>query len=192
MREWDGSFIERAAAMSFPDPWGLEPGPWHAVERRSRARGQLVAAMLAHREPLLEWYPRVPVPSDDVTLYTPVAALLLVWEHWNFAHGSCPRCGAPAVAIAFGGLLNTGSVSGCCAGCGQVVNRRGGGFPWVVRCCELATAGTPYRIPFRKFPGGWHLAGEPQALVAALQEVGARELPHLHPGALGEYEKTSL
>jgi hypothetical protein len=73
--------------------------------------------------------------------------------------------------------MNIGSVSGCCTACGGVVTREGYGFLWVKRNCDEATAGTPYRIPFRLFPGGWGLRGEPHDLVAVLHELGASNLP---------------
>ena len=107
-----------------------------------------------------------------------MAALLLVWNRWDYASGPCPRCGAPALATSFGGVLSIGSVSGCCTGCGGVVTRVGCGVAWVKRYCEQATAGTPYRIPIRSFPGGWVLRGEPRELVAVLQEVGATDVPN--------------
>lgn len=152
--------------------------PWVPVRRRRRpVEARLLAAMLEHREGLTQWYPRVLVPALDPAVRTPVAALLLVWQHWDFASGPCPRCGAPAVATSFGGVMSVGSVSGCCTGCGSVLSRDGAGFMWVKRCCDRATAGTPYRIPFRYFPGGWSLWGEPRDLVAVLRELGASGVP---------------
>jgi hypothetical protein len=73
--------------------------------------------------------------------------------------------------------MSIGSVSGCCTACGSVVTREGRGFMWVKHCCDRATAGTPYRIPFRYFPGGWALWGEPRDLVAVLRELGASGVP---------------
>ncbi len=138
---------------------------------------RLIGAMLTCRVQLYQWYPRIQVPALDPHVRTPVAALLRVWDRWDFASGPCPRCGGPALATCFGGVMGIGSVSGCCTVCGGVVTRVGGGFSWVRGCCEAATLGTPYRIPFRSFPGGWALRGEPHDLIAVLSELGATKLP---------------
>jgi hypothetical protein len=153
------------------------PGSWEPVPRRRKTEARLLVAMLACRERLLEWYPRVFVPALDPKVRTPVAALLLVWDRWDYASGPCPRCGGPAVATSFGGVMSIGSVSGCCTVCGGVVTRPGRGFMWVKHHCDKATEGTPYRIPFRQFPGGWALRGEPRNLVAVLRELGANGVP---------------
>jgi hypothetical protein len=137
----------------------------------------LLKAMLACRVQLYQYYPRVQVPALDPLVRTPVAAILRVWDRWDFASGPCPSCGGVAVATSFGGVMTIGSVSGCCTACGEVVTRDGGGFSWVRRCCEVATAGTSYRIPFRSFPGGWALRGEPHDLIAVLSELCAPNLP---------------
>ena len=143
----------------------LDPvlGPWTSVRRRHRDMAQL-SAMLACRVQLYEWYPRVQVPALDPHVRTPIAALLRVWDGWDFASGSCPRCGGPALATSFGGVMNIGSVSGCCTVCGGVVTRDGGGSRGSSDAVS-ATLGTPYRIPFRSFPGGWAMRGEPYDLI---------------------------
>jgi hypothetical protein len=159
------------------------PRPWEPVRRHHKTEARLLSAMLACRDRLLAWYPRVLVPALDPEVRTPVAALLLVWEWWDYASGPCPRCGGPAVATCFGGVMSIGSVSGCCAVCGGVVTREGRGMPWVKHYCDRATEGTPYRIPFRRFPGGWGLGGEPRDLVAVLRELGAAGVPDPHARA---------
>jgi hypothetical protein len=176
MRERDGSAPRKGSPMSAfrSDPL---PGPWEPVRRHRTVEARLLAAMLACRERLLQWYPRVTVPTLDAEVRTPVAAVLLVWERWDYASGPCPRCGELAVATSFGGVMSIGSVSGCCTACAGVVTREGRGLSWVKGCCDQATAGTPYRMPFRMFPGGWTLRGEPRELVAVLHELGATGVP---------------
>ena len=176
MRERDGSAHRKGSPMSAfrSDPL---PSPWEPVRRRRTVEARLLAAMLACREHLLQWYPRVLVPALDPQVRTPVAALLLVWERWDYASGPCPRCGGHAVATSFGGVMSMGAVSGCCTACAGVVTREGGGLSWVKSYCDKATAGTPYRVPFRMFPGGWALRGEPRDLVAVLHELGAPGVP---------------
>ena len=177
MCERDGFVQRKGSTMSSfrSDPL---PGPWKPVRRHRKVEARLLAAMLACRDHLVQWYPRVLVPALDPHVRTPVAALLLVWERWDFATGRCPRCDGRAVATCFGGVMSIGSVSGCCTACGGAVTRDGGGISWVKHYCDKATAGTPYRIPFRLFPGGWALRGEPRDLVAVLHELGASGVPN--------------
>lgn len=153
------------------------PEPWRLVRGRSREWARLLRALLEHRSQLLKWYPFVPVPTLGTAGTTPLAPVLMVWSRWGYAHGACPRCGAPALATFFGGALARGSVTGYCTGCARMVTRFVGGLGRVVSGCNRATARTPYHIPFGSFPGGWQMGGEPIALVAVLQELGAQELP---------------
>src|SRR6185437_7718245 len=107
--------------------------PWDDVGDGAPELSRLLCAMLAWRQPLLTMYPTTPVPAE---LPTPVAALLLVWERWDLASGACPRCGAPALATSFGGLLSTGAVRGTCTVCAALVGRWVGGLVRVMSGCR--------------------------------------------------------
>ena len=153
------------------------PAPWAPLgRRRSTVLARFLSVTYAQQGRLFRWYPNVAVPS--LRGRTPVAALLLVWSGWDYAHGPCPRCKAPAYATSFNGALSSGTVNGCCTGCGQRVTRFVGGMARIVDGCQRATADSPWQIPFSGFPGGWTMRGEPRDLVALLQEVGAERVPN--------------
>lgn len=181
MRERDGNRHRKGLPMSL-SPSEQPPRPWSPTNRRSRIWARLLRAMLAHRARLLEWYPRVRVPTTlDSWRPTPVAALLLVWERWPLASGPCPRCGGPAVAVSFGGSGAWGVVSGYCTSCGLLVNRTCSGLGAIRAGCRAAAEGTSYPIVIPTDPGFWAVHGPPRELVAVLGELGASDLPH--PGA---------
>jgi hypothetical protein len=52
-----------------------------------------------------------------------------------------------------------------------------GGIGRIHTGCREATAGTSWGIRITMAPGAWRLAGDPQTLIAILQEVGATGLP---------------
>lgn len=161
---------------------GTGPGDWQFARYGSPGCARLLRAMHDRRHELLEYYPGVPVPAAH---RTPVAALLLVWQRWSYASGTCPMCGGLALATSFGGLLSTGSVSGACTRCGAVVTRWIGGLVRVIAGCRAACEGTRYRIPFGTFPGGWSMSGEPKELLAVLGELGEGSLPNARDAAYG-------
>lgn len=153
------------------------PEPWRVASSRSPALARLAGALYRHRETLMRVYPNVVLPTPPVNAPTPLAALLLLWENWDYAKGACPACRSPAVATSFTGVLSAGSVGGFCTDCGMPVARFIGGIGRVRSGCRSATAGTPWEIRITMVPGAWRLAGDPLILIAILQEIGASGLP---------------
>jgi hypothetical protein len=153
------------------------PEPWRVGDRRSPALACLVGALYRYREDLIRIYPNVVLPTDPGNTPTPLAALLLLWANWDYGRGLCPACRSAAVVTSFSGVLSAGSVGGFCTECGMPVARFIGGIGRVRTGCREATAGTPWAIRITATPGGWRLAGDPQVLIAVLQEVGASGLP---------------
>ena len=148
---------------------------------RSRDRSLLVRGVYEHREEILESYPWVKLPSDHPEVSTPVAALILAWERWNYVQGKCPECGARALGISFGGLLNIGSVGGVCTQCALVVTRPIGGIAAALRGSAASVEGTPYEFGFVNFRFGFR--GIPRSLVAVLRKLGVKDLPKPSRGA---------
>jgi hypothetical protein len=137
--------------------------------------------MYKHREEILESYPLLKLPSDHPEVSTPVAALILAWERWNYVQGKCPECGARALGISFGGLLNIGSVGGVCTKCALVVTRPIGGIAAAIRGSAAIVEGTPYEFQFVNFRFGFR--GIPRSLVGVLRKLGVKELPKASRGA---------
>jgi hypothetical protein len=162
-------------ASTLPAKW--EPAPIG----RNRDRSLLVCGIYEHREEILESYPWVKLPSDHPEVSTPVAALILAWESWNYVQGKCPECGARALGISFGGLLNVGSVGGVCTQCALVVTRPIGGIAAAIRGSAASVEGTPYEFKFVNFRFGFR--GIPRSLVAVLRKLGVTELPKPSRGA---------
>lgn len=115
-----------------------------------------------------------------------MAALLLLWERWDYMRGPCPRCGSQALGVGFNGFLSTGSVAGHCLRCARGVTRDIGGIGTIVTCLRACLGDTPYRLwpggcefrPTRRgeivYGGwGWSLGPLPPGIVAVLQELGA-------------------
>ena len=153
------------------------PEPWRVADRRSPALARLVGALYRHRDDLIRMYPNVVLPTAPGNMPTPLAALLLLWANWDYAKGFCPACHSPAVATSFSGVLSAGSVGGFCTECGMPLARFIGGIGRIHTGCREATAGTSWGIRITMAPGAWRLAGDPQTLIAILQEVGATGLP---------------
>jgi hypothetical protein len=134
-----------------------------------------------HRDEILASYPLVKLPSDHPRVSTPVAALLLAWERWNYVQGDCPECGARALGDSFGGLLNVGLVGGVCTRCALVVTRPIGGVAAAMRGAAESVQGTPYKFKFVNLR--WGFRGIPRSLVAVLKKLGVQELPKPSRGA---------
>ena len=162
------------------DEWARPsmPTPW---ERAGNQYDQdlclLVREVFAHRKQILAHYPWVKLPNRDRRITTPVAALILAWERWNYLQGDCPDCGSPALGVSFGGMLTNGLVTGVCTKCACLVKRFIGGGRAATgarKCVE----GTPYR--FQSGPGmwySWYFQGIPAELVAVLKKLGVVDLP---------------
>jgi hypothetical protein len=158
------------------------PAGWErAPTGRNRELSLLVRGVYEHREEILESYPLVKLPSDHPEVSTPVAALILAWERWNYVQGKCPECGARALGISFGGLLNVGSVGGVCTQCALVVCRPIAGFVLAARGARESVEGTPYEFKFVNFRFGCR--GIPRSLVGVLRKLGVKELPKASRGA---------
>ena len=167
--------------MNEYEEWARDPvpTPW---ERAGNLYDQdlclLVRGVFAHREQILAHYPWVRLPYRVPQITTPVAALILAWERWNYLQGDCPDCGSPALGVSFGGMLSKGQVTGVCIKCARIVKRFIGGGGRAATGARKCVEGTPYR--FKTGTGmwyNWHFQGIPSALVAVLQELGEVELP---------------
>lgn len=158
-----------------PPRWTRAPiGP-------DRELSLLVRGLHEHRRKILERYPLLKLPSDAPGISTPVAALVLSWERWSYMRGRCPDCGAPALGISFGGLLNVGLVGGVCTQCAAVVSRPIAGFVVAARGARASVEGTPYEFGFVNWR--WGFRGIPRPLVLALKRLGVKELPTPRSGA---------
>lgn len=148
------------------------PDVWSPLNRHDEQRASLLRPLFSYRQQILDLYPRVPLAAERGTASVPVAALLLLWERWNYLRGPCPNCGSDALGTSFGGLLSIGSVGGCCLGCASVVTRPVGGMGVIARCLRAYLGDTPYRLwPDRSW--AWSLSRLQRPIVAVLQELGA-------------------
>ena len=156
-------------ASTLPAKWERAPSGYNLD------LGLLIRGLHEHRDEILKFHPLVQLPSDHPKVSTPVAALILAWERWNYVQGDCPECGARALGISFGGLLNVGSVGGVCTKCALVVCRPIGGFVAAARGARESVERTPYDFGFVNFRFGFR--GIPRSLVAVLRKLSVKELP---------------
>lgn len=152
---------------------GLEARPWLAQEVENPAMARLLRAMLEHRHDILRWYPWVSLATRKDQKPAPVAALLLLWERWDETRGLCPRCGEWALATQIGGGFSGGLILGFCTLCALRVSRHTGGIARITKQIAWCLQDSPYRLPLQGWPAGWCIDRIPDALVAALEEVGA-------------------
>lgn len=110
--------------------------------------------------------PRTNGPGPDV----PAAAMLLLWDQWEYLRGACPECGGEMLGTLFGGLIFVGGVEGHCLGCGAAGVRLLPGFPFAEWCCTSLLADTPWRLPLK--PVAFTLGGPAESLRAVLGELG--------------------
>jgi len=158
--------IEPPAA---PDGWDGARGCYN------RDLSRLLREMFKYREELLARYPWVPLPSDEPSTSTPLAALLLAWKRWDLLRGQCPECGALVLGTDFGGFLSIGLISGVCTRCALVVSRRIRGIGEALQGARQSVGGTPYAMRFVRWH--WGFRGIPAGLLAVLGEMGADDLP---------------
>ena len=167
--------------MNEIDEWARPPvpTPWErAGDLYDQDLCLLVRGVFAHREQILAHYPWVKLPSRDPRITTPVAALILAWERWNYLQGDCPDCGSPALGVCFGGMLSNGQVTGVCTKCTRLVKRFIGGGGRAATGAQKCVEGTPYRSNTGNAVWyNWHFQGIPSDLVAVLQELGVVDLP---------------
>lgn len=151
--------------------------PWEVLDARRPSAARILRGLAQFHEPMWEHYRYVTVPAKPAPV--PVGALLTLWLNWEEARSSCPSCGALALMTGFGGLLSIGSMSGVCIGCAHVVFRYTPGLLYAVKSVQRAMRHTEFTWPMWSFPLVWSARGNATALVAALQELGARHLPSL-------------
>jgi hypothetical protein len=142
------------------------------------------------RKRILADHPMVRLPTTNRKVWTPVAALILAWERWNYVQGKCPKCGGRALGISFGGLLSIGSVAGVCTKCALVVSRHIGGIGMSVSGAQKCVEGTPYQFKFLNWR--WGIQGIPRPLVTVLRRLGVKELPKPSRGAGEPWGGTSF
>lgn len=164
-------------------PWKTPPPTkWErAPHGYNRDLSLLVRGVFEHRDTILESYRLVKLPSDTPGISTPVAALILAWERWDYVQGECPDCGARALGTSFGGMLSSGSVGGVCTQCSLVVMRHIGGIGLAANGAQKSVEGTPYRFRFVNWR--WGFRGIPRRLVSVLRKLGVKELPKSSSGA---------
>ena len=151
------------------------PDPWKGCKRHDRDLSLLVRGIYEKRKEILAHHPMVRLPTADPKIWTPVAALILAWERWDYVQGKCPKCCGRALGVSFGGLLSIGSVGGVCTKCALMVSRHIGGIGAAVRGAQKSVEGTPYRFRFLNWR--WGIQGIPQKLVTVLRRLGVKELP---------------
>jgi hypothetical protein len=174
-------FLLTDVTFEFPPPY-----PWLGRGHRNAGKARLLRAMLEHRSELVRWYPHIPLTTSPLGQATPAAALLVLWDRWDYLRGPCPRCGSWALGVSLAGSFSIGRVSGHCVGCGETVSRFvPGSLAHTKTFVQRVLADTPYQVQFADW--GWCLCDNPRGLVAVLEELGAtglRERPAV-PGSFG-------
>jgi hypothetical protein len=99
------------------------PYPWQALGHRNAGTARLLRALLEHRRELVRWYPHIPLTTSPDGQATPLAALLVLWDRWDYLRGPCPRCGNWALGVSVAGSVSIGRVAGHCVRCGEAVSR---------------------------------------------------------------------
>ena len=120
----------------------IAPASWRVHLRRDTPLRELLRALYRHRDAVLAYYPHVPLTKER----TPVGALILLWERWDYVRGHCPKCRSVVLGVSFGGLLSCGSVTGCCLGCARLVSRFIGGAGLIQSAIHKFLHDTPYRL----------------------------------------------
>ena len=158
----------------------IAPASWRVHLRRDTPLRELLRALYRHRDAVLAYYPHVPLTKER----TPVGALILLWERWDYVRGHCPKCRSVVLGVSFGGLLSCGSVTGCCLGCARLVSRFIGGAGPIQSAIHKFLHDTPYRLTltaqlpppadageFTYGGWGWSLPRKLPELEAVLQEL---------------------
>lgn len=142
----------------------------------------VIQATLAYKHRLLTLDPWLPFPQNACCHAfgperkpLPIGALFLLWERWPACTGDCPECGAKVYGVGFGGLLSIGGVVAVCIGCSREMYRHIGGLMVVAEEFRPWLAGTPYALSSSVFGGC--VGGDRRALVDALRDLGASNLP---------------
>ena len=169
---------EELAAGSLPS--GRAPvHPLEASEHRTPERASLVRNVLAFRDQLDPW---LPFPQNaccfgfgEDSLPLPLGALLLLWERWPRITGPCPVCGGQWYGVGFLGFLVLGWIPGVCIECERSLKRNVSGAGWLANEIRPILKGSPYYLNRGVMWGT--IEGLRAPLVAALQSLGARDLP---------------
>ena len=153
--------------------------PWEASEHRAPERATLVRNVLAFRDQLDPW---LPFPQNaccfsfgEDSRPLPLGALFILWERWPAITGPCPVCGGQGYGVGFLGFLATGRIYGVCIDCEASLIRCVGGFCSLADEIRPILKGGPYYLNRGVMWGTFEGLRAP--LVAALQSLGARDLP---------------
>ena len=179
-----------------PDPWGPTIVPPTAEP--------LLAGLWRHRHAILARWPHLPLPTHRPAqtrpIYVPLpdaerrgdvptsssapagpgpdidaGALITVWHHWPYAHGTCQLCRGPMVAVFWGGILGVGGVTGICVECFTRGARFLPGICTALFPIQRLLAGTG--LSFEWTPLAFRLGGTAPALRDVLVSLGEQQLP---------------
>lgn len=158
--------------MSAPS---ISPSPWIEGPDVSVDEAHLVRALHEHRWALLRCYGSLPLPDAGDPVEAPVSLLLHLWNRFEPMSGPCPNCRWAALGTSLDLASEQVTIRGRCTGCGrQVVRACGAPVPFMTDLVRslagtgLAPAGSC---------GTWEPVLRTPALLAVLQELGARPLP---------------
>lgn len=162
-----------------PADWIVQPhhrgcGRYPLHRRFSRILG----LMWQQRERLLTRHPWLPVIRNG-RAFTPVAALLILWQDAPRFRGPCPACGGLALGVGFvGGAREEGAgVHGRCTDCGEALRLRSvkgfwRGYGGPIRD---AVQGTPYKLRSGGEPYAWLLQSLPPELMRAVSRTAVEK-----------------
>jgi hypothetical protein len=156
--------------------------PWEPRDPFDHERAAIIRAVLRMSRLRDQLDPWLPFPQNSCTFAfgkedrpLPVGGLLYLWEKWPAFTGRCPVCAGTGFGYAFGGLLSTGAVTGCCLRCETTLCRRIGGLGTIARELRPILRLTPYYLKSGCFGGTFE--GSRAPLVAALRDLGVADLP---------------
>jgi hypothetical protein len=156
--------------------------PWEPRDRFDHERAAIIRAVLRMSRLRNQIDPWLPFPQNSCTFSfgkddrpLPIGALRYLWKKWPAFSGKCPVCGGPGLGYAFGGLLSTGAVTGCCINCATMLCRRIGGLGTIAEELRPLLRSTPFYLISGRFGGTF--AGPRAPLVRVLRELGVANLP---------------
>ena len=91
----------------------------------------------------------LPINSSDPAGMGPniqAAAMITVWQAWEYAYGSCHRCRGPMVATSWGGIVGVGGVLGVCVECFERGGRFLPGVGTAVLWVDRVLGSTPWKL----------------------------------------------
>ncbi|MCC6334296.1 MAG: hypothetical protein IT380_09950 [Myxococcales bacterium] len=153
--------------------------PWNTDDHRETLRGQIIRALLEHRDRLLAVDPWLALPQDHCCFSfgargrpVPIGALFILWDSCAEMVGHCPECGDDGYGFAFGGALTVGGILGACIGCQTHLWRPLGGLATVGRIIAPYLRGTPFFLKDGRFGGT--VGSDGRELIAQLRLLGVR------------------